>query len=262
MLRFKIFTFALFFVFAISSAEAKDYTVKAEGFALKEEKEEVTKKKALKKAMADAVKNVAMTMMDHDTYIKNKSYVDSKILRSPERFVHNYRVTAKGWVTHLDMVGGSEGGSMDGALVSDSDGSDDTELNINVEEDGPFLKAITEGVETYHVWITAGIDIELLKNELSSITSVAEDVETSNVSIVMLDIKGYKEYEGLKKKLSKIDLIKKITERSFRQGRFIVNAEVSSTTHELWERLTSELGTGFIVVPSGLDSITVKAAKM
>lgn len=243
---------------------AEERSVTSEGFAVKGSVDAVTKAKALDKAMENAVRDVVMTMIKNNVYEQNQSYVDSRIIRRAKKYVVNYRITANGWVTHLDMVGGADRNILDGTLIAGvedrrtGDLLSGAELGADVDKNGPFMKSINEGVVAYHVWIDAGIDMDMLKKQITSLTTIESD-ELTSVSIVIIDLKNFDQYNSLLKKIKKVNLVKSLNYRSFSSGRYVVEADSSSSTQELWERLSTELGTQYIVVPSGLDSIIVKA---
>ncbi len=271
MLARKLFIFLLSsfvllspFIVGGEAALAEERSVTAEGFAVKGSVDAVTKAKALDKAMENAVRDAVMTMIKNNVYEQNQSYIDSRIIRRAKKYVVNYRITANGWVTHLDMAGGADRNILDGVFIA---GGEDkragdllagAESGLDVDKNGPFIKSINEGVVAYHVWIDAGIDMDMLKKPITSLTTIEND-EMTVVSIVILDLNNFDQYNSLLKKIKKVDLVKNLSYRSFTSGRYVVEAGSIASTQVLWERLSAELGTEYIVVPSGLDSIIVKA---
>lgn len=252
-------------VLHVAPVSAEERAVRAEGIAVKGKVDAITKAKALDKAMEDAVRKVVLSMLSDSVYEDNKKYIDSRIIRRAKKYVINYRITANGWVTHLDMVGMDSGNRLDDVLLSDGgsgmghDILSDVDSGADLEKNGPFIKSMSEGVVAYHVWINAGVDVAMLKKPISSLTTI-DNSKTVTVSIVMLDLSSFDQYNLLLKKLKKVDLVKAVNYRSFSNERYVVEAESSVSTQELWEKLSSTLGSEYIVVPSGLDSIIIKAA--
>lgn len=263
-----ILTAGTFLTAAPTFAEVK--FVRAEGLFMRGEEDALAKRGALE----DALKKTVAQLME-GFYASAKGVDDSdfralerNIMNDPLRYVLNYKILASGWVTHFEMP------AMDGANIDEEAALrvEDTAEDLPKEsaEDGTEVTGESEdkdvrpavlartGVEFYHLWVEASVDADFLRNEVFKVTSRGVE-DSSEIEIFVLDVADHSVLKALKDKLEKIDIIKTVSYGSFSKGVSIFKAEVAGTGHSLFERLSSELMDGFVLIPGGSERVIIKS---
>jgi hypothetical protein len=236
----------------ISQAEVS--FIKGEGSARKMKDEAATKISALNSALKNAVASVIESFMSEEARIKYSDATEKLVKQKESVYVLKYRVLKEGWITHHDEARKDDREySLHEGPRSDKSPPAGSALENLLAPD----KTVT-GVEYFHVWIEAKVDVGKLRKDVLRITAGGEQHKT-NVTILILDVLDYATYESIKNRLARLDIIRDISYGSFSVGRIVLNAEVHGTAHTLWERLDRVVGEKFVLIPSGADKLIIKA---
>lgn len=253
--KFLSITLALFFVCASAGvAGAEVMVVKAEGSAMMGERESTTKNQAFEAALKIAVTDVVSDMLSDEELDRLFEKLERDVFSKPMRYVRNYKVVAEGWVTHYDLP--------DAEPEAAAEAEATIEVEPGVEEPPvPHVTAPVSFAEFYHMWVEAAVDVGQLKSYLKKVTTLTEK-STISINIVILDVVDFKTYSGLKKRLENMDVVKEISYHSFSRGRFVLKAVITGTGYDFYERLTEKFGSEFVILPSGAESVIIKAGRM
>ncbi|HHL40047.1 MAG TPA: hypothetical protein ENJ37_06045 [Deltaproteobacteria bacterium] len=221
---------------ALPSPSAKAQSVmeiRAEGSHERLADESKTRMYALDDALKKAVKAGLDTFMKPETIATYAKILESTVYADVSDYIINYRILSRGWITHLD-----------GASPV-----------VDPVRDGPG----TEGVERYHIWIEAKIDVGRLKKDVRAMTSIKKEKST-DMEIVLLDVRDYREYERIRELIWRLDMVTDLSYRSFYPGRITVGAVVKGNVYKFKEALAEAVGPGYFLVPSSPDRVVLKAA--
>jgi hypothetical protein len=226
--------------------------VKAEGSARRLGDESATKISARDNALKNAISSVFASFMSEESIKQYSEATDELLSQKASAYLLNYRILKEGWIIHHDEPHQAEGQEV--LLVEPlPEESPSSSWETLLPTDKPFT-----GVEFYHIWIEAKVDVGQLREDIRQMTGYSEE-ETSPVTILILDVFDYATYESIKDRLAQIDIIRDISYNSFFAGRIVLVAEVQGTAHTLWEKLEEEVGDDFVLIPSGKDKLIIKA---
>ncbi|MEE9615228.1 MAG: hypothetical protein V3W31_09840 [Thermodesulfobacteriota bacterium] len=216
--------------------------VEAEGAAPRLEDERETRALALENALKDAVTTALGEVLTEEAVEAYSGILNVTIYPNARDYVLNYRILSMGWITHLANAPFPPPEPRPGDAPQPAGGVEGV------------------GVEAYHVWIEASVDIRRLKKEVRSMTVMGVE-ETSNVTLTVLGVTDYAALEELKRMLGRMEIVRDVSYRSFSRERFEVDVEVAGTARTLVEWIDREAGDRFVVVPEGGDRVVVRAAR-
>ncbi len=242
--------------------------VSAEGVSYRLEDETELKGKALDMSLAEAVNSAYETLIAAGINEPDPDADTRVLLSSPLNYILSYRVLSDGWITHLVVPSSMKLPPRPPVEVEPNDAM--------TLEDGPIFGSKTnstddlettgigqpgQGIELYHVWIEADVDLESLRNDLF-ITARFASENTSLLTILLIDIKDYGEYEKIRDAVSAVDIVKEVYADSFSKGKIVLTAEVWGNPYMLMEKLTVIKNTGdYALIPAGQEKIVIKAGK-
>jgi hypothetical protein len=250
--RFFIVLFSAVLVAHWGLCLAEVTVVKAEGSTRRLEDESATKIRARDNALNNAISSVLASFMSEESIKQYSEETDELVNQKTSVYLLNYRILKEGWIIHHDEPNKAEGQEvlLEEPLPEESPSSSWETLL-------PAEKPVT-GVEFYHIWIEAKVDVGQLREDTRHLTGYGVE-GTRSVTILILDVLDHTTYESIKNRLEQIDIIRDISYNSFFSGRIVLTAEVQGTAHTLWEKLENEVGDDFVLIPSGKDKLIIKA---
>jgi hypothetical protein len=251
--RFFILLFSAVLVAHGGFSLAEVSVIKAEGSSRRLEDESATKMLAFDDALKNAVASGLDSFMSKGSLGEYSYEIDELLDQKTSTYVLNYRILKEGWITHHDESLRAED---EGVLLEEPLAEESPPVDSPWEVLLPAGRPLT-GVEFYHIWIEAKVDVGQLREDTLRITAPGEK-PTTHVTILILDVFDYPTYESIKNRLARIDIIRDISYNSFFTGRVLLTAEVRGTAHTLWERLESVVGDEFVLIPSGKDKLIIK----
>lgn len=230
-----IFLLAIFaLALARPSFAEETLTIKAEGWAPYKADSAESKTKALDLGLRNAVTKALETVSSRESLAANSELLDSAIYSVPKEFIIAYRIFSEGILTHTDSL---------------PQMPEDWLVNL---ERGPA------GVQLYHVWIEATIDMTKLKGAASKVTLPGNEVAT-RITIVILDVKEYSAFEQLRSRLQGMSEIRgRLEPESFHNNRFALSAITTSTPQALAETIRRQLGSGYMVTAYPPKTVVIK----
>ncbi len=248
--------------------------VNAEGVSYRLEDETELKGKALDMSLAEAVNSAYETLIAAGINEPDPDADTRVILSSPLNYVLSYRVLGDGWITHLVVPPDMKLPPRPPVEVEPDDAitiedgpifgrpADSTDDGIKIDDLEPTgIGTIGQGLELYHVWIEANVDMERLRNDLF-ITAHFASENTSLLTILLIDIKDYGEYERIIEAVSAVDIVKEVNADSFSKGKIVLTAEVWGNPYMLMEKLSVIKNNGdYALIPAGQEKIVIKAGE-
>ncbi len=230
-------SFILLIVFVLSLAlpaftdvAGAAMAMKAEGASTRANDATEEKRRAIDKALKNAVSEALYAVMKSEGLDLDRSLADKEILSNPRSYILNYKVVSEGWVTHM------------GPTPSIVD-------NLPEERDAG-------GIELYHIWIEASVDDEAMRASLGKLMA---GPALSDVSITILDVTEYQAFSGLLVTLRRIALLSDLAYGSFQRGRVTLKARSATSLQALSERISKEIPAGYLVLSGGSSTIVIKA---
>ncbi len=247
------FLLCAFLSVPLEEAAAAPTYLRAEGMALKQDDESGAPNRALMDALKNIIQNYVDEFNEGASFDVPPDVVKSITSGDIGKYVLNYRIITKGWLTHIEAV--PDEPAQDDATQDDANLTDD--MGDGEDYEGTDYRPPYVGNEYYHMTVEANVNVDLIKKEMREAAGVKE-VEPVDVSLVLLDIGDSVTYDALRSFLSEIDMIKELSSKSFRPGRFVLKAKVEGNAHMLWEKLNASLGDKFVVLPSGPQRLIIK----
>ncbi|MBI5235928.1 MAG: hypothetical protein HY886_06740 [Deltaproteobacteria bacterium] len=227
---------ALALVFYGNASAIVSLHVKAEGIATRFEDKGDVKKRAVERALAEAVIEAISTLEADGALRETTDELKKKAASSAPVYVLDYKILAEGWLTHLDMTPPSEGDNAAGQTATLS---------------SPSLP----GVEVFHIRLEANIDAAQLKKALL-VDDKGAPAHIEGLTLVLLDFSGYAGHKEVMATLEKTAQIKDLTYVSLYRGKTVLSANSTVGAHALVRQLARDLQ-GCCAVVSGTDGIIV-----
>jgi len=246
-----------------SSARAEVELVRAEGSAMMGERESTAKGHAFEDALRKAVSASVEGLLPEDDRHRLREGLERDVYSNPMRYVQNYRVLAEGMVTHYDLPDAEPDALPEAAPAAGPVSGEEEEEDFLPEGEGPPVPQPAPPVsfaEFYHIWVEAAVDVGQLKQYLKKVTTLAVR-QTISVNVIILDVEDYGAYAALKKRIEGMAAVKEVSYHSFSRGKFVLKAVVATTAYGFYEGLAAMLGGEFVVLPSGAESVIVKAGR-
>jgi hypothetical protein len=266
-----VFTFLLY----APPVYAATVPVVGEGIARKGDDEYLAKKLALDNAFKHAVATALSDIMSDDMMERHSDFLDSKVYSRTLRYVRNYKILSRGWITHFDLL---EEVDEEGELSELGDNKDTSStgrvlevgsLDLDNEDEEKVMGAgrapgTVVGVDAYHLKIEANVNIELLKKDVSRVASIVAD-KLRKVTLIVEDVDDFMTFERLKKKLLDTSEVKELTYESFKRGEFVMTLLVSAPIERLFDADGGELGGDYKLVSKegglGREKIRIRKAQ-
>ncbi|MBI5642392.1 MAG: hypothetical protein HY954_02840 [Deltaproteobacteria bacterium] len=227
------FAYILFILFHPALIHAGELiTVQSEGAATKTGDAAEEKRKAIDKALKNAV-NEALSSYAKKEGVALTRELSEEILSNPRAFILNYKVVSEGWVSHLGPT----------PLIVD---------NLPEAGQSPL------GVELFHIWIEASIDDGALREAFGKAAAVKD--ASSIISINIVDVTDYSEYKELIGALKRIALLNGVSYSTFSRGKITLHAKSGAGVGVLIERISKEIPENYIATAGGPETIIIKAA--
>jgi len=242
------------------SARAEEASaVRAEGMAVKTAVMAEVKKKAVDRALANAVGKALETLITKETIEGTpglKVLVDKAVYSRADAFVTNYRVVAEGWMTHMDLstvpAEDLEQDEPEAALDAAGGGGDAPEPG-GVEDETPAW------VEAYHIQVEASIDMAGLRRVVERIAP-DNGRSSSEITVSILDVADYRTYNRLVRSIRRVPGVEELSYSSFYRGRIVMKAATALPTRTLIKDISKKAGRRFEVSPGGLRRIIIRPA--
>lgn len=207
--------------------------VKAEGMATRFEDKADVKKRAIDRALAEAVTS-AIAILETDGALRGTpDELRKKAASNAQVYVLDYKIVAEGWLTHLDMTPPP---SIDDSATAQP-------------------VAASPGVEVFHIRLEASIDAAQLKKALLTGEKDAS-AHIEGLTFVLLDFSDYAGHKEVIAALEKTAQIKDLTYLSFYRGKTVLAANATVDAHVLVRQLARDLQ-GCCAVVSGASGIIV-----
>ena len=240
--------------------------VNAEGVSYRLEDETALKGKALDMSLEEAVNRAYETLIAAGVNEPDPDADTRRTLARPLNYVLSYRVLSDGWITHLVVPPDMKlppRPPLTPVTIKDGPifGSSDDPLNDDTDLDSTENGIARQGLELYHVWVEADIDLERLRKDLF-ITARFASENTSFLTILLVDIKDYNDYENIITTVSEIDIVKEVYAESFSRGKIVLTTEVWGNPYMLIEKLSVIKNKGdYALIPAGQEKIVIKAGE-
>lgn len=215
------------FFLAPACGAAELAVVPSEGTAARTEDIAEVKRRAIDKALRNAVAETLKSMLSKES-LSAPDTVLQAITANPRSYVLNYKIRSEGWINHMELVPAAAG------MEAATPGS---------------------GVELYHIWIDATVDRDGLRNAIGKYLAVGSD--SGPLVINILDVADYPTYKALLAALGKIAVIKDISYNSFSSGRITLLARASGDAPFLAARIAREVPASFTVM-EGAGQIIIR----
>ncbi len=210
--------------------------VKAEGMATRFEDKADVKKRAIDRALMEAVTSAISTLEADGALRETPDELRKKAASNAQVYVLDYKILAEGWLTHLDMT---------------PPPGDDNAAGQTAALSSPALP----GVEVFHIRLEASIDAAQLKKALLAGDKGAS-AHIEALTFVLLDFSDYAGHKEVIAALEKTAQIKDLTYVSLYRGKTVLAANSTVDAHALVRQLARDM-LGCCAVVSGADGIIV-----
>ncbi len=223
---------ALILSFHWTASAGDSLQVKADGTATRFEDKADVKKRAIERALAEAVTSAIATLEADKGLLETSDELKKKAASNAQVYVLDYKILAEGWLTHLDMT---------------PPPGDDSVAGLPL--------AALPGVEVFHIRLEASIDAAQLKKALlTGEKSASAHIE--GITFVLLDFSDYAGHKEVVAALEKTAQIKDLIYVSFYRGKTVLAANSTVDAHALVRQLARDLQ-GCCAVVNGASGIIV-----
>ena len=209
-------------------------TLKAEGMALKADDTAEVKKKAIDMAIRRIIAASEADIVKAEFPSANPDVLKEKVETKARDFIVNYKIISEGWISHKEPI---------------------TDADMELPDNGAYANQY--GIEVFHIWIEATVDMNILKTAIANATGQVGG-PTFAVSITLLDVTDYASYRSVIEAIERLNVVKELTYGSFYKGRIILNARISGGAEAFYSRLSKEVGNSLALTMASSDSLLIR----
>lgn len=225
---------ALMLAFHGTATASDALQVKAEGLATRFEDKSDVKKRAIDRALTEAVANAITALETDGALSQTPDELKKQAASNAQVYVLDYKILAEGWLTHLDMA-----------------------PPLPIDEMAAGEAALAPGVQVFHIRLEASIDAAKLKKALLAVGKNAS-AQAERIMFVLLDMSVYADHKEVMSALEKTAQIKDLTYVSFYRGKTVLTGNSTIDEHALAVQLARDLQERYAVVSGASGVIVIK----